>query len=69
MVNWQFNNDPAQNVFTVVSDNPDRNYANLGAGMSATFTHGLSAFLFYEAMVGRENLSEHSINLGVCSEF
>ncbi|WP_374090058.1 autotransporter outer membrane beta-barrel domain-containing protein [Methylomicrobium lacus] len=68
-VNWQFSNDPAQSVFTVVSDNPDRNYANLGAGMSATFTHGVSAFLFYEAMVGRQSLAEHTINLGVRGEF
>jgi len=68
-VNWQFSNDPAQSVFTVVSDGADRNYANLGAGMSATFTHGVSAFLFYEAMVGRQSLAEHTINLGVRGEF
>jgi len=68
-VNWSFSNDPRQNVFSVVSDNPDRNFANLGAGFSATFTHGTSAFLFYEAMVGRQYLTEHSINLGVRAEF
>lgn len=68
-VNWQFSNVPSQTSFVNFSDNPDRNYANLGGGLSATFTHGISAFMFYEAMVGRQNLAEHSINLGVRGEF
>ncbi|WP_020562388.1 autotransporter outer membrane beta-barrel domain-containing protein [Methylosarcina fibrata] len=69
-LSWRFGSVPSQSTpFSNASDGPDRNFANLGAGLSATFTHGASAFLFYEAMVGRENISEHSINAGVRAEF
>lgn len=69
-LNWRFSSVPSQSTpFSNASDGSDRNFANLGAGFSATFTHGASAFLFYEAMVGRENISEHSINAGVRAEF
>lgn len=68
-MNWQFSNDPNQTAFSIASDGSGRNFANLGAGLTATFTHGTSAFLYYEAMVGRANISEHSINAGVRAEF
>jgi len=68
-LNWQFSSVPTQTSFINFSDGSSRNFTNLGAGFSATFTHGTSAFLFYEAMVGRANISEHSISLGVRAEF
>ncbi|EIC30788.1 MULTISPECIES: autotransporter outer membrane beta-barrel domain-containing protein [Methylomicrobium] len=68
-VNWSFANIPTQTAFVNLSDGADRNFGNLGAGLSATFTHGASAFLFYETMVGRDHISEHSINAGVRAEF
>jgi outer membrane lipase/esterase len=68
-VNWKLSNIPTQTTIVNVSDGADRNFGNLGAGLSATFTHGASAFLFYEAMVGRDHISEHSINAGVRAEF
>ncbi len=68
-LNWQFSSVPTQTSFINLSDGSSRNFANLGAGLSATLTHGASAFLFYEAMVGRDNISEHSINAGVRAEF
>jgi outer membrane lipase/esterase len=69
-LNWSFSSVPNQTtLFTNAGDGADRNFGNLGAGLSATFPHGASAFLFYEAMVGRDNLAEHSINAGVRAEF
>lgn len=68
-LSWQFSSVPTQTSFINLSDGSSRNFANLGAGLSATLTHGASAFLFYEAMVGRDNISEHSINAGVRAEF
>ncbi|MEC4748726.1 autotransporter outer membrane beta-barrel domain-containing protein [Methylomicrobium sp. Wu6] len=69
-LNWQFSSVPTQQTpFSNASDGSSRNFANLGAGLSATFTHGTSAFLFYEAMVGRANISEHSISAGLRAEF
>lgn len=68
-LNWRFSSDPNQTTFINVSDGSSRNFANLGAGLSATFAHGASAFLSYEAMVGRANIFENSINVGVRAEF
>lgn len=67
-VNWQFSSVP-QTPFVNVSDGSSRNFANVGAGFSAQFTHGASAFMFYEAMLGRNNIADHSISAGVRAEF
>lgn len=69
LINAQFINDPTNTTFAIRSDNPDRNFFNLGTGLSATLAHGASAFMFYEAMVGNNNLTQHSINAGVRTEF
>lgn len=68
-LNWRFSSVPTQTSFSNSSDGLNRNFANLGAGLSATLAHGTSAFLFYESMVGRNTISEHSINAGVRAEF
>jgi len=67
-VSWQFSSVP-QNPFINVSDGSSRNFANVGAGVSAQFTHGASAFMFYETMLGRNNIADHSISAGVRAEF
>jgi hypothetical protein len=61
--------DPTQAVFGARTKTPDRNYFNLGAGITATFKRGLSAFFFYETVVGRDNFTAHSFNAGVRFEF
>lgn len=65
----RFLNDPAAGRFEIATDDPDRDYFNLGLGVSAVFSQGRSAFLYYEAVVGRDNLSEHSIAAGIRFEF
>ena len=52
-------------VTTVQTNRPDRNYFNLGVGVSATFRGGVSAFLRFDEVLGRENFTSHSFNLGV----
>jgi outer membrane autotransporter protein len=49
--------------------NPDRNYFNLGVGLTATFKHGISAFLYFEETLGRSNFTTHSFTGGVRMEF
>ena len=68
-INARYINDPSNTTFSINSDSPDRNFFNLGTGLSATLAHGASAFMFYEAMVGNNNLTQHSINAGIRSEF
>lgn len=69
LINAQFINDPTNTTFAISSDNPARNFFNLGTGLSATLAHGASAFMYYEAMVGNNNLTQHSISAGIRSEF
>jgi outer membrane autotransporter protein len=61
--------DPSQTRFGFPTNDPDRNYCNLGAGVSATFKHGLSAFLFYETVLGRTNFTAHSLTGGIRFSF
>ena len=48
---------------------PDRDYFNLGAGISMTFRRGVSAFLYFEEALGRSNFTNHSFAGGVRMEF
>lgn len=55
--------------FSSQSDKPDRNFLNLGAGVTAVFAQGVSGFLNYEALLGNQYLSQHTVNLGMRIEF
>jgi len=59
---------PSTNVITQ-TNNPDRDYCNLGVGVSATFRGGRSAFLHYEEVLGLSNFHSHSFNAGFRMEF
>jgi outer membrane lipase/esterase len=61
-------NDPNTAV-SVLTNSPDRNYFNLGVGLTATFKRGISAFGYYEAVLGRANFTGHLFNAGVRFEF
>ena len=57
---------------TVVSNqtaSPDRDYLRIGAGLSATFRRGVSAFLDFDTVVGQSNFSSYAFNAGVRLEF
>lgn len=60
--------DPTTAV-SVLTSSPDRNYFNLGAGLSATFKRGISAFGYSEVVLGRSNFIGYSFNAGVRFEF
>ena len=60
--------DPATAV-AVRTSSPDRDYVNLGAGVSATFSGGVAAFVHYQAVLGRTNFTNHAFNAGVRFEF
>jgi len=52
----------------VFTDAPDRNFFNIGVGLSATFRGGVSAFVSYETVLGLENITRHSVTMGVRKE-
>jgi outer membrane autotransporter protein len=62
-----FVEDPtdAQREIQVRTDAPDRDYCNLGAGLSMTFRGGTSAFAYYETVLGLADVTIHNFTLGV----
>ena len=64
----RFINDPARAPIAFSTDDPDRDFFNLGVGLSATFRGGVSAFVYYETVLGLEDLTRHSVTIGVRKE-
>lgn len=60
--------DPSTTV-VAKTNNPDRDYFNLGAGVSTTFMRGVSAFLQFDTVLGRSNFSNYAFNTGLRLEF
>lgn len=57
------------NVINIPTDEPDRDYMNLSAGVSSVFPGGLSAFLDYTTVVGHDTITGFVVNGGVRYEF
>jgi uncharacterized protein with beta-barrel porin domain len=56
-------------LLTAQTGAPDRDYFNLGVGMTATFLRGVSAFVHFEEQLGRANFTNHSFTGGVRFDF
>jgi outer membrane autotransporter protein len=68
-ISGSFVGDPVAQTFNIVTTNPTRNYAIVGAGVSGTFAHGMSAFLSYDSLLGYQNVSSHRVVVGARMEF
>lgn len=64
-----FVSDPASTRFGMVSSSPDRDFYTLGADVSGTFAHGISAFLSYQTLLGLRSVESHKVMLGTRLEF
>ncbi len=51
--------------FVIQTGNPDRDYVNLGASLSATLPNGGSGFVQYETRLGQTAITDHIIEGGV----
>jgi outer membrane autotransporter protein len=51
------------------TDSPDRDYARLGAGISAQFARGISAFLDYDTVLALSDVEHHRFTAGGRIEF
>jgi uncharacterized protein YhjY with autotransporter beta-barrel domain len=62
-----FVNDPSQPSpgITIVTDDPDEEYARFGVGLSAVFVNGISAFVDYETYAGLRDISSHELSFGI----
>jgi outer membrane autotransporter protein len=68
-INARFVNDPTQSGFAIETDEADKNYFNLGLGLSAVFAQGRSGYLFYETRLDQDDVTLHMINAGIRFEF
>ncbi len=64
-ISAQFAYDPTRTSFDIASDSPDRNYFNLGLGVTAVFANGRSGFFHYESRLGQDNIRQYWINGGI----
>ena len=48
---------------------PDRNYVNVAAGVTATLPRGVSGFVHYETVLGRDRVTTHSFTAGLRFQF
>ena len=62
-------NDPLSTQFLIPTDNPDRDFAVLGFGVSAAFARGISAFLGYQVALGLANVTWNNFAGGIRFEF
>ncbi len=61
----QYVNDPTLTNIVIPSDNPSRNYGDVGGGVTAQFAKGISSFLSFDAIVGLSNFTNYQFVGGV----
>lgn len=67
-----FVQDPTPSTGTTITwktDQPDRDFFIIGAGLAATFPRGFSAFVLYETVVDLRDVTEHHVVGGVRMTF
>lgn len=64
-----YTHDPRSNPLVTLTDDPDRNYFELGAGVSAVMRGGLQGFFSYQTLLSHEFITDHSFTIGVRGEF
>lgn len=64
-------NDPRNNVnvYRSFTGNPDRNFFNISAGLSADLKYGFQTFIDYETILGLNNIDAHKFSAGIRMEF
>ncbi len=68
-VGTRFVNDINNQPFYVLTNNPDRNYFDLGVGVSAQLAQGRSAFISYKTLLGYQGVTYNAVNAGIRIEF
>jgi outer membrane lipase/esterase len=60
----RFVTDPLRTPLRLETDKPDRDYFNFGAGLSAVFQRGVSAFVYYETVLALRDVTAHQVAAG-----
>lgn len=61
--------DPRNNQFRVLTDDPDRNYLEFSFGVSSVLENGFQLFANYNTLLGLDYLRDHQLTLGGRWEF
>jgi uncharacterized protein YhjY with autotransporter beta-barrel domain len=59
----------ALNTIVIPADDPDRDYATFGLGLSAVFPRGVLGFVDYETVLALSDVSVHQVSGGIRFEF
>lgn len=68
-IDARFVNDMSLTPLMISTTSPDRNYFDLGVGISGQFAQGRSAFLAINKLIGYEDVESYTISGGVRLEF
>jgi outer membrane autotransporter protein len=68
-IGTRFANDINATPFYVATNDPERDYFDLGVGVSAQFAQGRSGFISYTTLLGYQGVSYNAVNAGVRIEF
>jgi outer membrane autotransporter protein len=63
------NDTSTSDVLASRTDSPDRDYGRVGAGVSAQFAHGISAFVDYDTLIDLRDVEQHRFTAGGRIEF
>lgn len=64
-ITGRFLADTSRTTFTLLTDAPDRNYFNIGAGISAIITDQVTGFARYQGLFGYRDLDVHAFEIGM----
>jgi outer membrane autotransporter protein len=61
--------DPRRNSLISRTDDPDRDYAEVGVGVSAVLPNGIQAYFDYQTLLGHRYINDHLFGVGLRTEF
>jgi outer membrane autotransporter protein len=64
-ITGRFVNDSSATTFTLLTDQADRNFVNVAAGITALITDSVSGFFRYQGLFAYEDLDIHTFEVGV----
>jgi len=62
-------NDPRNNVYRSQTGEPERDFFNISAGLSADLKYGFQTFFDYETILGIDDITVHKFSAGIRMEF
>lgn len=68
-LNTRFINDASRTVWSTETSEPDRNYFDVGIGLSGQLPGGFSGFVAYNQLLGYDDVDSYTITGGVRFEF